>query len=356
MKAIHQVLVGATPGSSIWNEALAMRAALREWGYRSDVYVDEAHAALRRGTTHFAEYRPRPSDALIYHYSTASTLTERVLAAGRPTILMYHNVTPPHHVENANSYMAAQLRRAGDELHRLGRHVRLAITHSEFSLRDLVEAGFERIAAIPAVMPDTLFAVQPDPTVLSRFDDGGVNLLSVGRLVPNKKHGDAIRALCAYRRINPDARLLLIGAPDNAERYVAWLHDVAMSLGVGERVHFAGHVSDAALAAYYRLARVLVCLSEHEGFCIPLVEAMRFGVPIVAYASSAIPETLGGAGVLLRAKHYPILAEVIDLLHRDGALRAQIVARQHRRAAELDRSAVLPRLRTLIADALEDAA
>ena len=356
IRAIHQVMTGAAPGSSTWGEARSVQAALRGWGLRSDTYVGEAHAALRRETIHFSEYRPQPGDVLLYHFTAASPLSDQVFAAGRPIILLYHNVTPARYYANANPRVAAQLARASEQLATLRPQVRLALAHSEFSRRDLIAAGYEHTAVIPGLVSDTLISAAPDVHVLARFGGEGINLLAVGRLAPNKRPEDAVKALHAYRRIEPRARLFLAGASDNAERYVDWLHGCVERLGLGDSVHFCGHVTDAQLAAYYRLAHVLICMSEHEGFCIPLVEAMRFGVPILAFESSAIPETLGGAGVLIREKRYPIIAEVMHVLNTDAPFRDRVIARQKTRAAEMEPSRTLAQLRTLIGVALEDTA
>ena len=353
LQAIHQTLVGGAPHSAIWNEALALGGVLREWGFHSEIFAEELHADLKRDASLFASYRPQAHDVLIYHYSTGSPLTERVLVSERPLILFYHNLTPGTLIENANPRMAAQLQRARVDLHRLREHTCLAVAHSEFSRRDLLDIGYDQSVMIPLLFSDALFAIEPDAATLARYGNARTYLLSVGRLAPNKRHEDAIKTLYFYRRINPDARLLLVGAPDNMERYVVWLRDFARSLGLSEQVVFCGSVPDAELAAYYHLARVLLCMSEHEGFCVPLVEAMRFDLPIVAHHGSAIPETLGGAGVLIRSKNFPVIAEVIDQLNTDSILRKQIVARQRRRAAELDRGIVVQQLKTHIERALE---
>lgn len=356
VRAIHQSLAGASPGSSIWNEAVCLRDALRTWGFRSNIYVEEVHTDLRREVMHFTEYRPQLHDVLIYHYSTGSPLTKRMLATNCPFILFYHNITPTQYLEHANPRMAAQLDHGRDELKHLAKSVCLAVAHSEFSRHDLLAAGFEHTVTLPVLVPDTLSTIQPDSDTIARFDDGWTNLLSVGRLAPNKRHEDAIKTLYAYRRINPNARLLLVGTSQNLERYVEWLHGFTRSLNLSEFVIFCGHVSDAELAAYYRLANVLLSMSEHEGFCIPLVEAMRLAVPVVAYRSSAIPETLGGAGVLIRSKNYAVIAELLEQLRTHESFRKQIVSLQSRRAAELDQSVVLDQMKPLIYSALERAA
>jgi glycosyltransferase involved in cell wall biosynthesis len=167
---------------------------------------------------------------------------------------------------------------------------------------------------------------------LGRYGDGGPNLLFVGRLVPNKRQEDLVKLLHACRRILPTARLFLVGV-EWVAGYADWLAELARSLGVEDRVVMPGRVSQPDLLAYYRLANLYVSMSEHEGFGKPLVESMYLGVPVLAFAAGAVEETLGGCGVLFRHKHYPALAELVDLLLADEGLRERLVARGRARAA-----------------------
>ncbi|MEP7198340.1 MAG: glycosyltransferase, partial [Chloroflexota bacterium] len=170
-----------------------------------------------------------------------------------------------------------------------------------------------------------------DEVLRRSLPDGVVNILFVGRVAPHKKQDDLIRFLSVYRQINPRARLILVGSWGGTERYLAWLKSIAATLGVSAHVNFAGHVSDSELLATYQSAHLFVCLSAHEGFCVPLVEAMALGVPIMAYASTGVPHTLGGAGVLLREKRWDVMAALAETLLNDSALRAAIIAGQHER-------------------------
>jgi glycosyltransferase involved in cell wall biosynthesis len=221
----------------------------------------------------------------------------------------------------------------------------LALADSEYNRRDLLAAGYAPTGVLPLAVPNTLAQVQPDTEVLNRFDDGVANLLFVGRLVPNKRQEDVIKAFYYLRQIRPRSRLFLVGSWQNTRRYYAWLQEFAGRLGLSEAVYFPGHVSTAALAAYYRLADLFVCMSEHEGFCVPLIESMHFGVPVVAYASTAVPGTLGGAGILVREKRYDVIAELLHLLISDRKLYRQVVERQYARVQAFQEPAVLQQFR-----------
>jgi glycosyltransferase involved in cell wall biosynthesis len=261
-----------------------------------------------------------------------------------PLLLVYHNVTPPHFFVGTSAEVAERTRHGRDELPVFRERALLALADSEFNRRDLIKAGYGRTGVVPVIVPDTLRQVSPDVDVLARLEDG-VNLLCVGRVTPNKRPEDVIKVLYYYRQIEPRARLFLVGHTAYYYPYVCWLRGLVAGLGLEDAVTFTGHVSDATLAAYYRRADVFVYMSEHEGFGIPLVESMRFEVPIIAYASTAIPETLGGAGILVRQKHFPAVAELVYLLQTDADLRARVVARQKARARDFAPDVILEQFR-----------
>jgi glycosyltransferase involved in cell wall biosynthesis len=278
------------------------------------------------------------------HYTQASLLTDHVKQLAVPLVLVYHNVTPPRYLAGVNPAVSLRTQDGQAELPQFRERTVLALGDSEFNRRDLMDAGYSRTEVLPVIVPDDLQRVTPDEDVLFRLK-GGVNLLCVGRVVPNKRHEDVIKVLFYYRQIEPKARLFLVGHTSYYQPYVYWLRGLVTWLGLADAVIFAGHVSDAALAAYYRGADVFVFMSEHEGFGVPLLECMRFGVPIIAYDSSAVPETLGGAGILVRSKRLPVVAELVHLLKTDSALRAQVTARQRERARDFAPELVVEQFR-----------
>ncbi len=342
---IHQMLGNAGPGNSISAGARMLRAALRRWGYHSEIYAESVAPSQTWGDVFpFAQYRSGSADLLVFHYSHASALSDYVKTLDVPLLLVYHNVTPPEFFAGANPEIGLATRRGRAELPAFRERALLALAVSEFNRRDLVEAGYSHVDVLPVIAPDTLQHTPPDQRVLAGLENS-VNLLCVGRVVPNKRYEDVIKVLFYYRQIEPRARLFLVGQTASARPYVYWLHHLINWLSLSKAVTFTRHVSDAALAAYYGRADVFIYMSEHEGFGIPLVESMRMGVPIIAYNSSAVPETLGGAGILVRQKHYPLLAELIHLLQTDAALRARIIARQKERAQDLDPARILERFK-----------
>jgi glycosyltransferase involved in cell wall biosynthesis len=348
IQAVHQMVGNAGPGNSISNGARLLRDALRDWGYRADIYAETVAPATSWGDVRpFRRYRPAPSDLLVVHYSQASALIEYVRTLEVPVLLVYHNITPPRFFVGVNPALEQATAQGRTQLPRLRDQSVAAIAVSDFNRRDLEKVGYAQIHKIPVIVPETLSQVTPDPQLLASLENG-VNLLCVGRVAPNKRFEDVIKTLFYYRQIEPCARLFLVGSTANTRPYAAWLRDFVAWLGLEEAVTFTGHVSDAALAAYYRGADAFVYMSEHEGFGIPLVESMRFGVPVIAYAAAAVPETLGGAGVLVTEKRFPVIAELLHVIQSDAQVRGRLIARQHARARDFAPEQVLHQFRALL--------
>ena len=150
----------------------------------------------------------------------------------------------------------------------------------------------------------------------------------MGRIIPNKRIDDLIRSFAVFQKwVRPRSRLLLVGDHRGFERYLDRLQELVRELRLDEVV-FTGQVDDDELYAYYRLADVFLCLSEHEGFCVPLQEAMHFGLPVIAYDAGAVRETLRGGGLLLQDKRPEVVADLLDRLTRGGDLRRAVLASQ----------------------------
>ncbi len=334
------MLVGAAPGDAIFNEAVFLRGVLRARGYASEIYAERISPALSRGEAHAAAgYRARADAALLFHYSIGSSLNALVHARAPRLVLLYHNITPAAYFRGVNPEIADGAEQGRAELPRFRDRAELALADSEFNRIELEALGFGRTAVLPLAQTLSLRAT-PDPRVMASMQDGRTNVLFVGRIAPNKKQDDLLRFLYAFRQLDPLARLVLVGAWGGYERYLASLRSLAAGLGVSGDVLLVGHVDDGALLAYYQTARLFVCLSEHEGFCVPLVEAMALNVPVLAYASTGVPYTLGGAGVQVHAKRWDVLAALAAALAVDGPLRARITAGQAARARDFSPGAV----------------
>ena len=163
-----------------------------------------------------------------------------------------------------------------------------------------------------------------------------MNFLFVGRIAPNKKIEDHIRLAEHYKRyVDAYYRFIFVGRYDVVPRYYSMIRALMAEYRLlNERFIFTGPVPDEELAVYYRHAAVYISLSEHEGFCVPLVEAMAADVPVLAYAAAAVPDTLGGAGVQFAPKDLEYAAELLGALAFDDDLRAPVIAGQRRRLAD----------------------
>ncbi len=336
---IHQLLPCLRHGDAIGNHTLEIQRILRQWGHDSEIYADDIHADMRAYAKSYTKLRGSAlRDAiLIYHFSVGSPVSDFVKSVSNKKLLIYHNITPGHFFKGYEDYIRQVLDNGREELHHFVNACDLAVGDSEYNRIELEEAGFLRTGVLPIILDFDKYSRSPDALVLQRFDDDWVNLIFVGRVAPNKRQEDIIHAFYVYKQyVNPKSRLFLIGL-GGIERYDFMLQEFIKKLGVND-VHLTGKVSDDELAAYYRIADLLLCMSEHEGFNVPMVEAMHAGVPVLAYNSTSIPYTLGESGVLIHEKRYDEIAEMIDLLVTDHALRIQVIEAQRKRIGYFDRS------------------
>jgi glycosyltransferase involved in cell wall biosynthesis len=345
IRAIHQVVGKSSPGYSVSDYALALQEALQNWGYQSTIYASEVESSLGDRIRPLRSYKPKGTDLLMLHYALANESTDWVKSLDVPLILCYHNVTPPHFLAGVGGLSQSASQRGQAELKQFRTNSRLALAYSQFSAQDLRAAGYQNIEVLPLLMPDTLQQVMPDKTVKRK---SGTNILFVGRIAPNKRCEDILKILHYYRQIEPDAHLFLVGAKRYTPLYAEWLSEFVAQFGLQDAVTFTGHVSLEALAAYYRLANVYISMSEHEGFGIPLVESMRFDLPVIAYDCTAVPEILGGSGILIKQKRFDIIAEMIHQLKTDAELRQQIINQQRQQVQLFAPEQILKQLRALI--------
>jgi glycosyltransferase involved in cell wall biosynthesis len=328
---LHQLTVGASPGDAITDYALLLRRWLREDGFHSEIFAEGIDLTLADEVQPYLKYRPsRPREIVILHHSIGSAVVDYLLLMDVRVLLIYHNVTPVKFLQGVDPVLALQLEKGRSQLVDLAAKTVLGLGDSRYNELELQRAGLFPTGVVPIPLEESRYQTEPNQQLLQCYQDGGPNLLFVGRLVPNKRQEDLIKLLYHYRRIVPSARLFLVGSPW-IPAYADWLRDLANELGLGEAVVFAGHVSQRDLVTYYRLADVYVSMSEHEGLGRPLIESMYFDVPVIAYAAAAVPETMGRSGVLFREKNYEALAELVGILLRNNDLRLGVIACQQER-------------------------
>jgi glycosyltransferase involved in cell wall biosynthesis len=345
---IHQVLATLGYGDAIGHEVIGIRRVLREAGYDSEIFVESADSRLEHMTRDYRDLASfsSPDNILIHHFSIGSRASRIAYALPDRMVLVYHNITPPEYFVDVHPLLVRQCYRGRRELSAYAERCDLALGDSEFNRQELEAMGFPRTAVLPVVPGFSHLDVPPDRRIAADFDDAWTNVIFVGRVVPNKRFDDVIRQFHAYQLLfNPRSRLLLVGSYSGFERYHAMLQELVARLGAAH-VLFLGQVSDAELAACYDVADVFLCASEHEGFCVPLVEAFYKGIPVVAYAASAVPATMDGAGVLYTTKHPAHVGALIDQVVSNAGLRDAIVASQD---GALDRLLAKDFPRTLLA-------
>lgn len=357
-RAIHQITPGFSYGDALGNQVAYIRDQLRAWGYESQVYAQFRDGRLDDPGEDYRCYAGSPDDLILMHYAVGSPMTEFVRRLPARVVIYYHNVTPPDFVRGYNEPMADELEQGRRELP-LFNSAPLALAASEYNREELLGLGFSRVEVLPyRVTFDALHASADSPDgcqVVARYGDGAVNILFVGRLVPNKRQDDLIRAFAAYHcLINSNSRLLLVGSDVAVPSYRLELKAMVTELGVESAVVLPGAVGlREGLGGYYRAASVFLCLSEHEGFCVPIVEAMAFDVPVIAYRSTGVPYAMGGAGVLVDAKRYDVIAELIDLAAREQAIRTPLIDGQRRRLAGLAPERVAATLKKIVEEMLD---
>jgi glycosyltransferase involved in cell wall biosynthesis len=334
---VHQLLAALSYGDAIGNEALAIQRHLRSAGHDSDIFAEMVNPRVAHLARPLFEYPSvsAPDTVCIYHFSIGSASGRLIAHAPDRLVVVYHNITPARFFLGFHPHLAGLCHHGRRELAAFAARTELALGDSEFNRAELEAAGFASTGVLPIVLDLSLYERPPSPVVRRLFDDGRLNVLFVGRVIPNKRIEDLIRSFAVLQRwLRPDSRLLLVGDTRGFERYYDRLRELVAELGVRDVV-FAGHVDDDELYAYYRVADVFLCLSEHEGFCVPLQEAMFFGLPVVAYETGAVRETLHGGGLLLKDKSPDMVAELVDRLARGGTLRRAVIESQRRAIATI---------------------
>lgn len=348
---VNQWLPAAHRGDAIGDSARRTRTLLRGLGHSSEIFALTIDDDLREDVRPFGDPTAHGGDVTIFHYALPSPMTAAFAALRGARVLQYHNVTPAHFFAPYDPGVFRIAALARNDLATLPGKVDLALGDSEFNRRELEAMGFARTGVMPvAVDLDRLTRAPRHPVLEELLDDGLTNFLFVGRMAPNKRIEDIIRLAEVYKRyIDANYRFLFVGRTDGLRRYHAAIRALIRQFDMlPERFVFLGPVSDWELAACYRTASAYLSLSEHEGFCVPLLEAMAMGVPVFAYDSTAVRETLRGAGVCWSPKDLEYAAELLAQVAFDPVLRARLVAGQHERVRAFSEERMVERLRTVL--------
>ncbi|MBO0715258.1 MAG: glycosyltransferase family 4 protein [Acidimicrobiales bacterium] len=358
--AIHQLIPSLAQRDAVGTHTLLVQSLLRQLGYRSELYAEEVKPEMTGLALPLRRFPRRRTSGtiLLYQASIGSPVASFLAGRPEPKLVNYHNVTPYGLAEGFDLPVAAMTALGRHQLKRLAPLSDAGIAVSRFNQQDLLEAGFRRTFVAPPLVDLRAFDVEVDHELLERLGErktsaGGSDWLFVGRISPHKAQHDLVKALAAYRQAyDPNARLHLVGSAQPA-LYRDTVARLAMELGLGDAVDLAGSISPGALAAHYRNADVFVCASDHEGFNVPLLEAMYHGVPVVAHAAAAVPETLGEAGLLLEGPKSALrMAAAVHLVLADPALRSRLAAAGSRRLEQLAPERTKARFARVIEEAI----
>jgi L-malate glycosyltransferase len=349
---VNQWVPAAHRGDAVGDSARRVRDLLRRMGHQSDVFAltidDDLHGDVRP----FADPASHQGDLTIFHFALVSPMTSAFAQLPRGRVLQYHNVTPAHFFAPWDTAMFRLAELSREDLQSLVGHTDLALGDSDYNRQELERLGFTNTGVFPiAVDLSRVTAPIRRPALEAVLDDGLQNFLFVGRITPNKKVEDLIRLAEFYKRyVDERYRFIFVGKTDGVPRYFNMLRALIAEFQMPpDRFIFTGPVPDEELAVYYDTASVYLSLSEHEGFCVPLLEAMAADVPVLAYASSAVPDTLGGAGILFEPKDLEFAAELLGELAFNETLRARVIAGQRRRLRDFGDERIVRELDRVLA-------
>ena len=348
---IHQLVAGFDYGDAITNYALELRDVFRSWGYPSQIYGEHINPTLRKYCLPYPEHREKSSseNIAILHFSISSETSKYFSDLPEKRIMVYHNITPPQFFQGFDAEIAYNLRKGREELQMLKDIPHLVLGDSEYNCQELRRVGYKNVDCLPIIIDFRKYKKKPKTKIIKLYSKKTTNFLSVGRIIPNKKLEDIIKVFYYYiKHINSNSRLFLIGSYNEEGRYLSFLKNLIEKLGVKEKVTLSGRVTFEELLAYYHLANIYLCLSEHEGFCIPLLESMFFGIPIIAYEAAAVPYTLNGAGIIFKEKKYEEIAEAARLLLTDRDLREKIIEKEKERLKDFQKERTAVRLKGYI--------
>ena len=350
---VHQFHPTVAYGDAISNQILSLQDLLRKMGYRSEIFCEQLPIQFEGRAQQMRRYARYSSsrNILLLHFSLGYSPDVITWLSQLPDqkVIVYHNITPHTYFAGINDVYLEAAKAGREQLGLLSGLVDAGWGVSTFNCQELVEHGWANVGVLPIIFDPQRYALRPHRGVLRRWE-GGLNVLFVGRISPNKCLEDLILTFYHLKQfVRSDARLLLVGSAKGMEIYLDFLQTLVSRLSLSG-VTFTGHVSNAELMAYYRSADVYLSMSEHEGFGVPLLESMYFDVPVIAFKAAAVPETLGGSGVLVTRKKHAAVAELVGLLDNDEGLREQVIARQRERLRDFLPERVGQRLEALLLD------
>lgn len=350
---VDQFCAGFAPGDAISNEALAIRSMLQCNGIESEIYSEFYEHGPGLEVKDYRSYQPAKESVLIYHHSFYTKFADLIPKLSCRKLMVSHNVTPGHFVRPYNRSFAGKLDQARELPGRIAHFFDGALADSQYNAEDLYRAGFKDVQIKPVIYsvddPDS----GEESAALREIRKTEPEVIFVGRVFPNKKHQDVLKAFYFFKKICPDARLTLVGSfHPQVLAYTTELKNLVSALGLNGSVTFTGNIADEHMHSIYKRAHLFLSMSAHEGFCVPLLEAMYFSLPVIAYSSTAVPETLSDAGILFSQKDYPAVAELMSYTLENEPLKSDMRKRQKRRLEELSPGQGLNAVKTVLSELL----
>ena len=355
---IYQIVESLNFGDAIGNDIVAIKHVIEDMGIATEIYANSVAAKVKEPGVYRISEMPKicEDDIILYHMANGSSLNTMVPELNCRKIMIYHNITPPEFFKVDSFTASRECQKGLNDMENVKGMYTAYIADSEFNKNDMVEMGYKEndIDVIPVIVPFDDYKQAPDKNMMTELSDGKTNIVFVGRIAPNKKHEDLIRTFAHYKKfVNPNSRLILAGGANTNGMYYGDLLDYIKHLGV-EDILIPGHVSFPEILAIYKKADIFLCLSEHEGFCVPLLEAMTFDVPIIAYEAGAVPETMGGSGVVVDDKDPAFLSRVIDEVVNNQEMRSMIIESQRERLKDFEYEKIKEQIQNYIRRFMEN--
>lgn len=327
---VFQVLQTLSYGDAVSNDVLTIDKILRNNNFKTCIFAEYfKDRKIKKFVKPINKLNDniKLDDMVIYHYCIGSELTYWFKDLKCKKILIYHNITPHKYFLKYNPNMAELAWFGRQSLCDLIDSVDCVLADSEYNKKELLDLGFRNVHVLPIIINFEDYKNVSNSRIVDKYKDGKKNILFVGRMAPNKRQEDLILAFDYYKKnIESNSRLILVGS-DSVPVYADRVRLLSNQLGLKD-VIFAGHVTFEELIGYYRIADVFLCMSEHEGFCVPLIECMYFGVPIIALGTTAIPDTLGDSGIIFYKKDFARIGELIDIVLYSDDLSKELIKRQ----------------------------
>lgn len=342
---INQVATSIPKNDGLAIGITSFKKIFKELGYESKIYsMNNSYDGAK--ILNYKKLRENKNNILIYYYLFDNIMFDFVKSVKDKKVLYYCGITPLKYFEHfGNEHHKKHCYSGLKTLKELPKFIDIAIANSSYAAKDLIKAGFKDVHVLPQFI-DLEKISNYKKINIERYKDNFINILFVGRFAPQKKQEDIIGVFYYYKKINPKSRLFLIGNY-KIEIYYKALKELVNKLNLND-VHFIENVDYNKLANYYKIADVFICMSEWESFCIPLVEAMHFNIPVIAYSSSAIPETLGGGGILIKHKKLKEISELINKVITNKDIKEKIILNQNKRLKELSKEEIKKEIRALL--------